>query len=399
MINEPPVSTKWLASGALAPMEGVTDFPMRLWMSLAGRPDELTTPFIRVTSTFDGTDHLARSIPEIHLQKASPYSLVPQIMLSDPEHLKAIAPKLIDEFGVLEINAGCPAPKCVSKGAGSRLLVDPTEFQRFLEKITAIVPRDLTRVKMRTGFDGDEGFWTLVEIIENLSLNRLTIHGRTAKQKYSGFARWDLIHEAKRKIMVPVVGSGDIVSVDAYRQRMTRSSNVPVLIGRGALRNPWIFQEMRCGMPMTVPLRTILESMEVLFLFYNLWQGQQEVLLDCVKQGLFRSCAGIDPDRWTTIKSILVLATKGKEHPEIGERNKKRSLAKIKLLWNYLRSSLPAPFFSPKVLRSTHFNEFISELLSISENHGSDTFRLSHQPKYDWVYTSDKKDPRTQTQE
>ncbi|MEC7640858.1 MAG: tRNA dihydrouridine synthase DusB [Nitrospinota bacterium] len=152
---------------------------------------------------------------------------------------------LVEEAGAdfLDINLGCPVKKVVKKGCGAALLRDPAHLERFLYKIKTNISLPLT-AKMRTGWDDNElTIHECVRAAANAGCEWVAIHGRTRSQGYNGQADWDLIRHVKQHAYVPIIGNGDIRDNQKARARLSESHVDAVMIGRGALRNPWIFRE------------------------------------------------------------------------------------------------------------------------------------------------------------
>jgi tRNA-dihydrouridine synthase B len=143
----------------------------------------------------------------------------------------------------LDINLGCPVKKVVKKGCGSALLRDPDNLERFLSKIKSNIKLPLT-CKMRTGWDHNE--LTVHECVRaayNAGCEWAAIHGRTRAQGYQGESDWKLIKEVQQNSPLPIIGNGDIRNSKQAIDRLEESGVAAVMIGRGALRNPWIFME------------------------------------------------------------------------------------------------------------------------------------------------------------
>ncbi|GJL78671.1 MAG: tRNA-dihydrouridine synthase [Nitrospinaceae bacterium] len=147
------------------------------------------------------------------------------------------------EADFIDLNMGCPVKKVVKKGCGAALMRDPGYLEEFLYKIKRGIELPLT-VKMRTGWSDEE--LTIHECVEaayNAGCEWVAVHGRTRTQGYEGLADWDLIREVKAKAKLPIIGNGDIRDAAKARQCLEEAGVDAVMIGRGALRNPWIFLE------------------------------------------------------------------------------------------------------------------------------------------------------------
>ena len=168
-----------------------------------------------------------------------------QIFGSDPEHM-ASATRLLNErqMDVLDINFGCPAKKVVKKCGGSALLADLPLLEKIVRAITAEAKAPVT-AKIRTGWDEDSVNYREVGLLlQELGMGWVTMHGRTRAQKYQGQANWDRIADLVETVDIPVIGNGDVVDGDSYRRLVEHTKCHGVMIGRGAIGNPWIFGEM-----------------------------------------------------------------------------------------------------------------------------------------------------------
>ena len=152
---------------------------------------------------------------------------------------------MVKEAGAafVDINLGCPVKKVVKKGCGAAFMREPARLEAFLYKVKKGIDLPLT-VKMRTGWSDEE--LTIHECVSaayNAGCEWVVIHGRTRAQGYEGLANWDLIQEVKGRAKIPIIGNGDIRSAERARLRLRETGVDAVMIGRGALRNPWIFKE------------------------------------------------------------------------------------------------------------------------------------------------------------
>jgi nifR3 family TIM-barrel protein len=169
-----------------------------------------------------------------------------QIFGSDPEHMAAAARLFHGKrLDVLDINFGCPAKKVVKKCGGSALLADVPLLEKITRAVIAESPAPVT-AKIRTGWDEDSVNYEEVGLLlQELGLPWVTMHGRTRNQKYRGLANWDYIAGLVETLDIPVIGNGDVVDGDSYRRMIEHTGCHGVMIGRGAIGNPWIFEQMR----------------------------------------------------------------------------------------------------------------------------------------------------------
>jgi tRNA-dihydrouridine synthase len=386
-------------------MEGVSNLPMRLWWHLASAPSALATPFLRVTATFPGSTLPRSFCPELtELRSYLPYPLVPQLMAADSADFVRAAPLLLSVSPFVELNAGCPSPTCVGKGAGSSLLRQGDEFHRFVGELQQGLGAKSVAVKMRTGFQSPEEFTHLISGLTDYALARLTVHGRTRPQRYSGQARWDLIAAASTSLATAVVASGDVVGQASLDQRLTTAPQVAgVLVGRGALRNPWIFQELRTGAPVRLSFTALRYALISHALLHELYQDDTDRLFELCKSGLFSRSCGSDEEAWRQLQATLAKAVYGAEHPGFAEGAQqdhrwplaRQTMGRLKMLWNYLRSSLPPVFFAPTLLRSNSLEAFLDHLGRLYAEHrnqgGFAELELAHEATWDWLYSGEKR--------
>ena len=381
----------------LAPMEGVSDFPFRLWLSLCSNPTKATTPFLRVTDTYPKRfdDNFA---PEITwAQGFVAYKLSIQFMAANPLDFIRTASMLPNHVKELELNCGCPSSNPVGGGAGSSLLKDVDSFKQFIETICEKLYKRKLAVKIRTGFHTDNTFYQLIESIKDLPLAKLTIHGRTKEQRYSSFARWDLIEDAVEMVPFQVVASGDITCYDSLSERLKYHPKIShMIIGRGALRNPWIFDEVRQGQTVHISPAALLQSLLAFAKLTDLFKQDPDSLKELLNQSIGLNPCGTSESAWRELHEKLDDAYARSKQ---GLALKKHSFNRLKLLWNYLRGHLPEVFFNPLLLRTKGIAEFEEFFQSIQRDHVFSQLELKKQDAKDWIYTSDKKAPPGSYQE
>jgi nifR3 family TIM-barrel protein len=176
-----------------------------------------------------------------------PYSL--QIFGGEPE-VMAEAARIGKEWGaqIIDINMGCPVKKVTRNGAGSALLCDPPRAARMVRLIQDVTGLPVT-CKIRSGWDANQkNYLSMAEHLEGAGCAALAVHPRTRAQGYSGSADWSVIADLKAHVRhMPIIGNGDVRSVeDAQRMRESTGCDF-VMIGRGALGNPWIFRQLSGG--------------------------------------------------------------------------------------------------------------------------------------------------------
>lgn len=400
MVNAKPDFMK----PSLAPMEGVTTFPMRLWFWLVSAPERLATPFLRATPTFPTKEIPIDFAPELgRLRGLLPYELIPQIMTAEAEDFIRSARLFADAYGHIELNAGCPSPNCVGKGAGSSLLKDPEAFGEMMQDIATVLGRERFAVKIRTGFDSPTEFPQLLAVLHAAPVKHLTVHGRSRPQGYKGRADWSLIDFAGQSLTCPVIASGDIASAAGLAEKRAQFPHISgAIIGRGALRNPWIFEEIRTGRSQQVSRQAVVYALASFGLLQDLAQTNLDRLFGLARDGVFTDPCLRDEDKWRRLYTTLSRATFGKViYPE--ERGfsetyilERRTAGRLKLLWNYIRSSLPSEFFVPEVMRSSSPASLIQAINKLFRNESP--VSLTYQPDLDWIYNGEKNERQAAAQ-
>ncbi|WP_058300511.1 tRNA dihydrouridine synthase DusB [Gorillibacterium timonense] len=173
-------------------------------------------------------------------EREKPLSL--QIFGGDIETLVEAA-KVVDQqtnADIIDINMGCPVPKVTKSDAGARWLLAPDKIEQMVAEVVAAVSKPVT-VKMRIGWD-DEHIYALqnAKAVENGGGSAVSVHGRTRVQMYSGTANWDMIREVKQAVGIPVIGNGDVFTPEDAKRMLETTGCDGVMIGRGALGNPWM---------------------------------------------------------------------------------------------------------------------------------------------------------------
>ena len=220
-------------------MAGITDHAFRTFMRKMGA-GVVVTELVSATGIEYGSERTLSLMSFDETQR--PIGI--QLFGESPEQI-ANAAKLVEEKGAdfVDLNFGCPVPKVVKKGAGSALLKDLPNMTRVLKATVAAVSIPVT-IKVRTGWDsGQLNADEVANIAYNEGITWMAIHGRTRAQGYSGLANWDYIAEIKSKSKIPILGNGDILTAEQAVQRMRQTGCDGVLIGRGALKDPFIFMD------------------------------------------------------------------------------------------------------------------------------------------------------------
>jgi tRNA-dihydrouridine synthase B len=227
----------------LAPMSGVTCLPFRrLIKELNGEAVGMTvSEFISVEAM---TRQVRRSLEMMRRHQSEEYFTI-QIFGYDIERM-GLAAQMVQDAGAdsLDINCGCPAPKVVRKGGGCELMRNGDHLAKMLNKVRSVVSIPLT-LKMRAGWDQDcVNATEIAHIAESEGVEALAVHGRTRTQMYRGEADWNIIASVVDSVKIPVVGSGDVVDYASAKHRAETGKVNALMIGRGAISNPFVFKEI-----------------------------------------------------------------------------------------------------------------------------------------------------------
>ncbi len=250
---------------ALAPMQDVTDLPFWRLMTQYGGADVYFTEYFRVYVESRLDKHILASIT----QNPTGRPVVAQMIGNDIPSLVRIARELQKHpIAAIDLNLGCPAPVVYRKCAGGGLLRDLPRVDSILGSLREAIPGKFT-VKTRIGFDDERTIDALLPIFQKHAIDLLTVHGRTVKQMYRDGVRYDLIARAVEAMACPVLANGNVSSAPVAQAILHETKAHGLMIGRGAVRNPWIFQQIRQqfrGEPLTLPAgREVLAYIHALY--------------------------------------------------------------------------------------------------------------------------------------
>lgn len=231
---------------ALAPMQDVTDLAfMRTLARVESLPDLFVTPYFRSTPT---TCALAEQNLRCIEGNETGVPIEAQLAGSDASALARDARYLLSlPVRGINLNAGCPSPLVNRHGAGAGLLREPANFRSVLQTLRGIVPAGKFSVKCRLGWADDAEFAGLLELLAAARPDMLTVHARTRKDLYGGVPRFSHVRRAVQTMECPVLANGDLQTPEQVWRCLEQTGAAGVMIGRGAVRNPFIFRQLRGG--------------------------------------------------------------------------------------------------------------------------------------------------------
>lgn len=216
-----------------------------------GSPDYFFTEYFRVHATSTLNQKILRSITE----NATGRPIFAQLIGESIPDLVRTARSLMQyPIAGIDLNLGCPAPRIYRKNVGGGLLRDPEQVSEILGALRQSVDGHLS-VKMRLGFENTANFDRLLDVLNQHQIDLLSLHGRTVKEMYHGSVHYDLIAHAVQRVKCPVLANGNVASAASAATILSQTKAAGVMVGRAAIRNPWIFKQIRqhlTGQPISV---------------------------------------------------------------------------------------------------------------------------------------------------
>jgi tRNA-dihydrouridine synthase B len=253
---------------ALAPMQDVTTLEFMRVIARHGGPDVYWTEYFRV----HGDSRPEKWILDSITKNPTGKPVVAQLIGNDIPALVRTA-KLLQKFPVaaIDLNLGCPAPVVYRKCAGGGLLREPQKIDAILGTLRDAVTVPFT-VKTRTGFESPAEFDALLPVFAKHPIDLLTVHARTVTQMYRPGVRYDLIARAARELRCPVLANGNVHNAAQAQHLLAETGVRGLMIGRGAIRNPWLFEQVRArlrGDKIKLPA-----GRDVLAYIHELWDNE-----------------------------------------------------------------------------------------------------------------------------
>ena len=281
---------------ALAPMQDVTTLPFMSVISEIGSPDYFFTEYFRVHLQSNLEKHILESITRNRTGRP----VFAQMIGEHIEHLKRVTKDLLKHnVAGIDLNMGCPAPTVYKKKCGGGLLKEPEKVDRILGSLRDVIP-GLFTVKMRIGFEDTQNFEDILNLVNKHGIDLLSVHGRTVKEKYKSQVHYDSIKTAVEICDCPVLANGDVSSALKSREILNYTGAAGIMIGRHAIRNPWIFSQIReyesTGRIRRIPLQEVFLYVQSLYDALKKPWITDKAQVNKMKKFLNFIGQGVDPD-------------------------------------------------------------------------------------------------------
>jgi len=223
-------------------MQDVTNLWFMKIIAHYGSPDYFFTEYFRVYETSRLNRNILSAITENNTGRPVFAQMIGE---SIPDLVRTAQELCRYNIGGVDLNMGCPAPRIYRKNVGGGLLLSPEKVDRILAELRqAVTDRPLT-VKMRVGFENTDNFHQILDTINRHKIDLLSLHGRTVKDMYHGTVKYNLIADAVKRVDCPVLANGNITSAKTALEVLSQTGAAGVMVGRWAIGNPWVFQQIR----------------------------------------------------------------------------------------------------------------------------------------------------------
>ena len=254
----------------LAPMDGLSDYPMRNICRRYGSSISYTE-FLNTTDIFNQNRDIDRRMAFSQAERPVAF----QLLDSDPDRIVQAAEQILPlDPDIFDVNLGCPSRSVSSRGAGAGLLRRPDLVQKIFSRLSSTFSLPIT-AKIWLGWDDQSlNYLEIAKIVQDNGGSLIAVHGRTRQQAYAGTANWEPIYLIKQSLSIPVIVNGDIRTPADIQLALERTGCDGVMIGRAALGNPWIFSEMDyLDVSLVKTIEVIHEHLTIMVDFYGETSG------------------------------------------------------------------------------------------------------------------------------
>jgi len=222
----------------LAPMHDVTNLAFRILCKKYGA-SLVYTELLSANAIYRGNKSALKSA----LTDKSEKPVAAQLFSQNTEQIVAAAKNLEKHFDIIDFNLGCPSVKILNQGSGSALLKRKNKIAEIVKRVSTNIKKPFT-VKIRSGFKGNINAVEIAKLCEKNGASAICVHARTVEQGYSGNADWETIKKVKQAVKIPVIGNGDVIDGKTAKQMLEQTKCDYIMIGRGAIGNPFIFKQI-----------------------------------------------------------------------------------------------------------------------------------------------------------